>query len=35
MTVRVGEAGLRKETNKALTSKRASIDLNPLPKLTN
>ena len=35
MTVRGGEAGLRKERNKELTSQRASIDLTPLPKLTN
>jgi hypothetical protein len=35
MTVRGGEAGLRKERNKDLTSKRVSIDLTPLLKLTN
>jgi hypothetical protein len=35
MTVRGGEAGLRKERNKELNSKRASIDVTPLPKLTN
>jgi hypothetical protein len=35
MTMRGGEAGLRKERNKELTSKRVSIDLTPLPKLTN
>jgi len=35
MTVRGGEAGLRKERNRKPTSKRASIDLTPLPKLTN
>jgi hypothetical protein len=32
MTVRGGEAGLRKERNKELTSKRVSIDLTPLSK---
>ena len=32
MTVRDGEAGPRKEQNKELTSKRAPIDLTPLPK---
>jgi hypothetical protein len=35
MTERGGEAGQRKEQKKELTSKRASIDLTPLPKLTN
>jgi hypothetical protein len=35
MTLRDGEAGLRKEQNKELTSKRGSIDLTSILKLTN
>jgi hypothetical protein len=35
MTVGGGEARIRKEQNKELTSKRVSIDPTPLPKLTN